>query len=84
MREKPLLLCDIDGVISLWGFDPDIRPAGTFCSVDGHVHFLSTRAAGALQELSDRFRPRVVQRLGGEGRRAPARTSSAFRAACRT
>lgn len=50
-----MLLVDIDGVISLWGFDPNVRPAGTFVSVEGIVHFLSERAARHLHELAADF-----------------------------
>jgi hypothetical protein len=55
MRAKPLLLCDIDGVISLWGFGPDTCPPGVWHSVDGVAHFLSTPAAEALLGLSADF-----------------------------
>jgi hypothetical protein len=52
MSEKPLLFCDIDGVISLWGFGEDNRPGGVYASVDGLPHFLSTRAAEHLLDLA--------------------------------
>ena len=52
---KPLLLVDVDGVLSLWGFDPDARPDGAFCTVDGTVHFLSAEAGRTLHDLSDAF-----------------------------
>jgi len=55
MRPKPLLFCDIDGVISVWGFGEDNRPPGTYASVDGIPHFLSTRAAEHLLELASYF-----------------------------
>jgi hypothetical protein len=55
MREKPLLLCDIDGVISLWGWPVDTRPEGVYAVVDGIPHFLSTRAADHLLTLSADF-----------------------------
>ena len=51
----PLLFCDIDGVISLWGFAPDTRPPGVWTTVDGIPHFLSTRAAEHLQALTGVF-----------------------------
>jgi hypothetical protein len=53
--EKPLLLVDIDGVISLFGFNPARPPAGTFCSVDGIPHLLSPHAGGSLRQLADSF-----------------------------
>jgi hypothetical protein len=55
MSEKPLLLCDIDGVISLWGWRNDTRPEGVYAVVDGIPHFLSTRAADHLLTLSADF-----------------------------
>ena len=55
MNEKPLLLVDIDGVVSLFGFDPNMRPDGTWCQVDGIAHLLSSRAAEHLLELADAF-----------------------------
>jgi len=55
MSAKPLLFCDIDGVISLWGFGEDSRPPGTYASVDGIPHFLSTRAAEHLLDLVSDF-----------------------------
>lgn len=51
----PLLLVDIDGVLSLFGFDAQAPPAGRFVSVDGIVHFLSTEAGAHLVELSEQF-----------------------------
>lgn len=51
----PLLLIDIDGVISLFGFDRGRRPVGAFISVDGIAHFLSSLAAEQLLALSDEF-----------------------------
>ncbi|HEX8208147.1 MAG TPA: hypothetical protein VF587_18940 [Solirubrobacteraceae bacterium] len=55
MQEKPLLYVDVDGVISLWGFDPDERPPGAFAVVDGIPHFLSQEAGRHLLALSDVF-----------------------------
>jgi hypothetical protein len=55
LHGKPLLFCDIDGVISLWGFHPDTRPPGIWTTVDGIPHFLSTRAAEHLLALSGAF-----------------------------
>jgi hypothetical protein len=53
--EKPLLLIDIDGVISLFGYDPSSPPAGRFEMVDGIAHFLSATAGEHLRELSAEF-----------------------------
>jgi hypothetical protein len=52
---KPLLLVDVDGVISLWGFDMDRRPGGAYHSVDGLPHFLSQEAGEHLLVLSDAY-----------------------------
>jgi len=51
----PLLLVDVDGVISLWGWPEPERPDGAWTLVDGIGHFLSAGAAGRLRELSDVF-----------------------------
>ena len=64
---KPLLMVDIDGVISLfggwqragWGLADSAannRPLdGTFHSIDGTPHFLSSTAAAHLLDLSSLF-----------------------------
>jgi hypothetical protein len=51
----PLLLIDIDGVISLFGFDAGHPPSGRFLLVDGIPHFLSVTAAGLLGGLREQF-----------------------------
>lgn len=57
MRTRPLLLVDVDGVISLFGFPPHARPAGRFEMVDGIAHFLSATAGEHLRLLADAFEP---------------------------
>jgi hypothetical protein len=52
---RPILLIDVDGVISLFGFDPGRPPAGRFQLVDGIAHFLSGTAGACLLELMDVF-----------------------------
>src|ERR1700722_1551802 len=52
---KPILMIDIDGVISLFGFDPGRPPAGRFALGDGIAHFLSATAGGHLRRLSETF-----------------------------
>ena len=52
---KSLLLVDIDGVISLFGFDPSEPPAGRVELVDGIPHLLSATAGGHLRELARGF-----------------------------
>jgi hypothetical protein len=53
--ERPLLLIDVDGVISLFGFDPARPPAGRFQMVDGIAHFLSATAGEHLRSLAEEF-----------------------------
>jgi len=52
---RPLLLVDIDGVISLFGPDRDERPRGSFHWIDGMPHFLSSAAAEHLLALEPSF-----------------------------
>jgi hypothetical protein len=52
---RPLLLIDIDGVVSLFGFPPHAAPAGSFHSIDGIPHFLSATAAAHLLALGEIF-----------------------------
>jgi hypothetical protein len=52
---KPLLLIDVDGVISLFGFDPATPPAGRFQLVDGIAHFLSAAAGEHLCALAEDY-----------------------------
>jgi hypothetical protein len=47
----PVLLLDVDGVISLFGFDLQRPPAGRYVLVEGQLHFLSADAAGLVAEL---------------------------------
>ena len=51
----PMLLIDIDGVISLFGFEATGPPPGRFLLVDGIPHFLSTAAAELLADLEGDF-----------------------------
>jgi hypothetical protein len=53
--EKPLLFMDIDGVLSLFGFPSDSRPAGVWLNVDGIVHLISATAAEHLHRLGTAF-----------------------------
>ena len=53
--DRPLLLIDVDGVISLFGFDHAAPPAGRYQLVDGITHFLSVRAGEHLRRLSGDF-----------------------------
>jgi hypothetical protein len=51
----PLLLIDVDGVISLFGYDHAAPPAGRYQLVDGIAHFLSSTAGEHLRRLAGRF-----------------------------
>ncbi|HYB25998.1 MAG TPA: hypothetical protein VEF89_05240 [Solirubrobacteraceae bacterium] len=51
----PLLLIDVDGVISLFGYDHATPPAGRYQLVDGIAHFLSATAGEHLRRLADQF-----------------------------
>jgi hypothetical protein len=53
--QVPVLLVDVDGVISLFGFPMDKRPTGAFLSVDGIPHYLSSTAGEHLRTLSEGF-----------------------------
>jgi len=53
--DRPLLLIDVDGVISLFGFDPAHPPAGRFLLVDGIAHLISATAGEHLRVLGDEF-----------------------------
>jgi hypothetical protein len=69
LQAKPLLLIDIDGVISLFApgldaldtsggaFGFGTSCTGRFALIDGITHFLSVTAGGHLLELSRRFDP---------------------------
>jgi hypothetical protein len=50
-----MLLLDVDGVISLFGFDHDRPPPGRYVLVDGIMHFLSTTAQALVAELAEPF-----------------------------
>ena len=52
---KPILLVDVDGVISLFGFDSQSPPEGTWLNVEGLLHLCSARAAEHLPALSEDF-----------------------------
>ncbi len=52
---KPLLMVDIDGVISLFGFPPHAAPKGSLHFIEGIPHFLSPAAARHLLALVSLF-----------------------------
>jgi hypothetical protein len=51
----PLLLVDVDGVISLFGFDQTEPPEGRFTMVDGLPHWISSTAGARLARLHAAF-----------------------------
>jgi HAD domain in Swiss Army Knife RNA repair proteins len=51
----PLLLLDVDGVLSLFGFAPDRRPPGRMLLVDGLPHHLSIDAGRLAAGLAQSF-----------------------------
>ena len=53
--DRPLLLIDVDGVISLFGFDHAAPPVGRYQLIDGITHFLSVSTGEHLRTLSDAF-----------------------------
>jgi hypothetical protein len=54
-EDPPLLLLDVDGVISLFGFPPADPPAGAWTMVDGIGHLLGAGAGARLRALASSF-----------------------------
>jgi hypothetical protein len=52
---KPLLLVDVDGVLSLFGFDATAPPPGRPALIDGVPHLLSFQAADVLRSVAPHF-----------------------------
>ena len=56
MAERPILAVDVDGVISLFGFeDPPDRDLARFELIDGMVHCISLGAGERLQRLAEHY-----------------------------
>ena len=53
--DRPVLFLDVDGVISLFGFQPSEPLPGTFHSIDGIMHCIGADAADLLRRLHDTF-----------------------------
>jgi hypothetical protein len=53
--QRPLLLVDVDGVLSLFGFDAAAPPPGRPALIDGLPHWLSFEAARALRRAAPAF-----------------------------
>jgi HAD domain in Swiss Army Knife RNA repair proteins len=54
-HRKPLLFVDIDGVLSLFGFQSDRCPHGVWLNVEGIVHLISATASEHLHRLAGPF-----------------------------
>jgi hypothetical protein len=54
-KDSPALLVDVDGVVSLFGFDHNSPPPGFPVVVDGIPHWLSVGAGARLRRLSRTF-----------------------------
>lgn len=52
---KPLLLVDVDGVLSVFGFDTRTPPPGRPVLIDGVPHLLSAQATQSLKSVIGRF-----------------------------
>lgn len=55
VRELPILFVDVDGVLSLFGFDPSDDMLGHFHWVDGVAHCIPPASGPLLVELRERF-----------------------------
>ncbi len=52
---RPVLFVDVDGVISLFDFDPEEAPPGRFHLVDGLHHYIGVSAGERLGRLAEAF-----------------------------
>jgi hypothetical protein len=52
---KPVLFVDVDGVISLFGFDPAAEMPGPFHWIDGIAHCIPPDSGPRLVRLADHF-----------------------------
>lgn len=55
LKESPIALVDVDGVLSLFGFDTLAPPPGSFASVDGLPHWLARDAGALVDRLAATF-----------------------------
>jgi hypothetical protein len=53
--KRPILFVDVDGVISLFGFDHLSAPPGTFHSIDGIPHCIGTSCGPRLARLAEHY-----------------------------
>jgi hypothetical protein len=54
-NSQPILFVDVDGVISLFGFESDSAPKGQFHWVNGILHYIGDAAGERLLRLRDHF-----------------------------
>jgi len=67
MPDRPILAVDVDGVISLFGFDePPDATIARFEMIDGMVHCISLVAGERLRRLADQFE--LIWATGWESR----------------
>jgi hypothetical protein len=53
--DQPILFTDVDGVISLFGFDHGAELPGSFHSIDGIVHCIGHTAGERLARVAQRY-----------------------------
>jgi uncharacterized protein YjbJ (UPF0337 family) len=53
--DRPVLFVDVDGVISLFGFEPSGSLPGKFHSIDGILHCIGADAASRVARLSEAY-----------------------------
>ena len=54
--QRPILAVDVDGVISLFGFDGELKDApGEIMLIDGMAHCISLPAGERLRRLAERY-----------------------------
>jgi hypothetical protein len=52
---RPILFVDVDGVLSLFGFDRHSDPPGAFHMVEGIVHCIGSACGDRIARLADHF-----------------------------
>ena len=52
---RPILFVDVDGVLSLYGFERHDQPPGAFHMVDGILHCIGSSCGRLLGRLTDHF-----------------------------
>jgi hypothetical protein len=53
--ERPILFVDVDGVLSLFGWERDQHPPGSFHMVEGIVHLIGEHGGRRLLRLRDHY-----------------------------